>query len=660
MRLTRFSVSNYKCFHQDTCVELQPGFNVALGQNNAGKTALLEAMSLNFRPNPHKSAATVPVPNTPPKPTTRVCLEFSIASDELQHFLATPQTYFFPLPAFPASTAVSTSGQDSSPELREFVSKLLTSSALRITATFVNHPNEQWTVPSTWYYETANLPTQDTSRPVIAYRVNTDGSIDVYYAQAPPAMDIRNILAGTLRDRLFRFTAQSVNRGTCRFGTNRELQRDGGNLAEVLATLQPDVGRFAQLNELLQQILPSIHAASVELFDLGSDRNARILIWSHGRNRRDLAYSLDECGSGVGQVLAILYVVLTSEFPRTILLDEPQSFLHPGAARKLLEVLQAFPQHQFIVATHSPMVIDATRASALFIVRKQGATSEVVPIAPKKAEDARLCLAEVGASFADVFGADNILWVEGATEQRCFPRILQHFEIATLRGVAIEGVIKPGDFQGSKAQLTLDVYRRLSGATYFVAPTLGFIFDDECRTEQEKNELCTRGDHKVYFLPRRMYENYLLHAEALACVLNEADPQRSTRIEPYQISAWLDDQLEGPEYNGRVHQAHRGDECWVRADLLLNRLFNEFTDTRVTYRKTTHSLAITEILLAEYPEHLRGIADFLRDTLQELHSAGLRAATAAGGVTYREYPPYWPILWDHEVCLGPKLASRTG
>jgi predicted ATPase len=45
-------------------------------------------------------------------------------------------------------------------------------------------------------------------------------------------------------------------------------------------------------------------------------------------------------------VLAILYVVMTSNHPQTIIIDEPQSFLHPGAVKKLIEVLKQYPQHQ--------------------------------------------------------------------------------------------------------------------------------------------------------------------------------------------------------------------------------------------------------------------------------------------------------------------------
>src|SRR5204862_1210440 len=71
--------------------------------------------------------------------------------------------------------------------------------------------------------------------------------------------------------------------------------------------------------------------------------------------RDDLAVSLNDSGTGVGQVIAILYVAVNSNAPRTIVIDEPNSFLHPGAARKLIEILKSDPlnQHQYIIATHS-------------------------------------------------------------------------------------------------------------------------------------------------------------------------------------------------------------------------------------------------------------------------------------------------------------------
>jgi predicted ATP-dependent endonuclease of OLD family len=72
------------------------------------------------------------------------------------------------------------------------------------------------------------------------------------------------------------------------------------------------------------------------------------------------------------QVLAILYVVLEEKEPRTIIIDEPQSFLHPGAIRKLFDILKGkdHAQHQYIVTTHSPTVITSASPATLLLVRK--------------------------------------------------------------------------------------------------------------------------------------------------------------------------------------------------------------------------------------------------------------------------------------------------
>lgn len=47
MYIAKLAITNFRCFHQTT-VEFQPGINVILGENNAGKTALLCALRLVF------------------------------------------------------------------------------------------------------------------------------------------------------------------------------------------------------------------------------------------------------------------------------------------------------------------------------------------------------------------------------------------------------------------------------------------------------------------------------------------------------------------------------------------------------------------------------------------------------------------------------------
>jgi putative ATP-dependent endonuclease of OLD family len=47
MYVASIHIRNFRCF-DDTTVEFNPGVNVIIGENNAGKTALLRALGLVF------------------------------------------------------------------------------------------------------------------------------------------------------------------------------------------------------------------------------------------------------------------------------------------------------------------------------------------------------------------------------------------------------------------------------------------------------------------------------------------------------------------------------------------------------------------------------------------------------------------------------------
>lgn len=142
------------------------------------------------------------------------------------------------------------------------------------------------------------------------------------------------------RNRIYRFHAERLNVGSCSYGKNSELKADASNLAEVLHLLpNKDPQKFNRFNNYILTIFPQIAAISVPAKD---DSTVEIRVWSieaAKNSREDLTFPLSACGTGISQVLAILYVVLTSQYPRTIIIDEPQSFLHPGAAKKLVEIL---------------------------------------------------------------------------------------------------------------------------------------------------------------------------------------------------------------------------------------------------------------------------------------------------------------------------------
>jgi predicted ATP-dependent endonuclease of OLD family len=107
--------------------------------------------------------------------------------------------------------------------------------------------------------------------------------------------------------------------------------------------------------------------------------------------------------------------------------------------------------HQYIVATHSPEIIRATNAERVYLVERQDEQSHIRAIGPSDMTSFRRTLLEVGASLSDLFGADSIVWVEGSTEEECFPKIIKARSVETPRGLAIIPVRATGDFEGRRA-----------------------------------------------------------------------------------------------------------------------------------------------------------------------------------------------------------------
>jgi len=60
MHISSLKVSNYKSFRESDPINLSKGFNIIVGKNNSGKTALAEACTLDIEDKPHRSEATIP------------------------------------------------------------------------------------------------------------------------------------------------------------------------------------------------------------------------------------------------------------------------------------------------------------------------------------------------------------------------------------------------------------------------------------------------------------------------------------------------------------------------------------------------------------------------------------------------------------------------
>ena len=317
----------------------------------------------------------------------------------------------------------------------------------------------------------------------------------------------------------------------------------------------------------------------------------------------------------MGQVLAILYVAMMLE-NGLIVIDEPNSFLHPGAAKKLIQILRQYKGHQYVIATHSGELIATAEPEIIQLVTWSNGESVVAEMAKDKLDDLRKILLKVGASFSDLFGFDRAIWVEGPTEEACFPRILARLRGKVPLGLIFIAVKNTGDFErkGSQKKLIWELYERLTSGVALLPTVVTFSFDREYRTEREIADLERQSKGRVHFLPRLTYENYLLSSEAITTVLHTALRTIQTSVTLANVELWLSanggNYISGFNWSGDFLNAE-----WlarVNAPRLLTDLFDQLSGVNLEYQKTVHSVLLTEWILANRPELFAELADYIQ------------------------------------------------
>jgi predicted ATPase len=287
-----------------------------------------------------------------------------------------------------------------------------------------------------------------------------------------------------------------------------QLLPDGANLAAVLHTVQSnDRQVFDAIEKLVQDAVPGIGRLQSPL----NSNQTFVGFRPSGHNTRPIA--LDQMGGGIEQLLMVALVLLTTDRDHPIFLEEPESHLHPGAQRFLLDRLRA-DGRQVVVATHSPAFIDLVRPSAIFRTTLKSGRTTIEPAAdPKRLGD---LLSDIGARNSDVLLSDAVLFVEGPTDRD----ILLAWSDTLGRSLAAYGVsVLPmggGGARGAKARA--NVLESISAGAPI--PHL-FVLDRDERSSRELEGLARTLDQHLWILQRREIENYLLVPKAILGALRD-------------------------------------------------------------------------------------------------------------------------------------------
>ena len=326
-----------------------------------------------------------------------------------------------------------------------------------------------------------------------------------------------------------------------------------------------------------------------------------ISIQSDPSYREDLAIPLDQSGTGVAQVVAILYVLVAYDQAQ-IVIDEPNSFLHPGAIRRLLNVLKRFDNHQYVLTTHTADVISIVEPERLLLLTWDDDRRETSISSSSGAdiEHVKAALGEIGASVSDVFGYDVVVFVEGPTEAACFPLLVPAGSRLAINFVPMR---EASAFSVRDPRELFDIYRRAVDAGTILPQVTRFSFDREGRSDKqvEDMERAARGAGDAAFLPGMMYESHLLHPAALATLLNGLSGESGHAVET--VASFIEREWPGHGVKGVENTSL----MTCDAARLLAALVSQSTEARHQYNKIEHGKKLTAWLIANAADHLAAV-----------------------------------------------------
>ena len=155
---------------------------------------------------------------------------------------------------------------------------------------------------------------------------------------------------------------------------NNSLRAHGGNLAAVLLCLErEDVRRFDLICRHIQRVLPVF-----DRFELEESRGKVELRWKAKGIEKTVGAHLTSDGSLRFFALVTLLNLPPEMLPDVLLLDEPELGLHPAAVALIGGMIQALAEErQVIVATQSPLLVDAFDLDEFFVLELREGRTEV-------------------------------------------------------------------------------------------------------------------------------------------------------------------------------------------------------------------------------------------------------------------------------------------
>lgn len=155
----------------------------------------------------------------------------------------------------------------------------------------------------------------------------------------------------------------------------RHIGLRGEELAAFLNTLKAtDERQFRGIEKALHMLMPNIDGIEVEVNDLG-EVELRV-------REGDVAVPAGVLSEGTLRMLGLLALTGVEEAPALVGFEEPENGVHPRRIQLIAELLntqKTLNNTQYIVTTHSPVLVDLLEARSLFAVKRTQGRTRIEP-----------------------------------------------------------------------------------------------------------------------------------------------------------------------------------------------------------------------------------------------------------------------------------------
>ncbi|WP_420634311.1 ATP-dependent nuclease [Candidatus Palauibacter sp.] len=279
---------------------------------------------------------------------------------------------------------------------------------------------------------------------------------------------------------------------------------------------------FDQFSELITQTWPGMELEPPEVVDLMAGKLG--MFCREDRMTRELYWA----GFGFQVWCQILTHALRSRDATTLVIDEPEIYLHPDLQRKLVTTLRGLGP-DILIATHSTEIMGEVDPTDILLLEKQKRTAGRL----KSIEDVQGATERIGSvhnvTLTQLSRTRRVLFVEGSDD---FKRLRKFATVLGLQELASGLDITPVESEGFAN------WERISASAWGIEKTLGTplcigaVFDRDYWPQEQIEEIVADLGTRVPFLhvlARKEMENYLLQPAVLQRVVERGVKDRARR-----------------------------------------------------------------------------------------------------------------------------------